>query len=89
MGGINLSDYASIKNGSYGKLVKAYYAKQKADISTLKSIFTGYNSFTSKVYDKAQSMTNAAARAGGTYTSTGNYSDVLSSILPSNIDKKE
>ena len=31
MGGINLSDYASIKNGSYGKLVKAYYAKQKAD----------------------------------------------------------
>ncbi len=26
---------------------------------------------------------------GGTYTSTGNYSDVLSSILPSNIDKKE
>jgi hypothetical protein len=148
------SDYASIKNGSYGKLVKAYYAKQKADsvssgrdssakrtsmgsaagtlaksagalmkdllwekkqiktkdektgeettkedydwdaikkadISTLKSVFTGYNSFASKVYDKAQSMTNAAARAGGTYTSTGNYSDVLSSILPSNIDKKE
>jgi len=55
----------------------------------LKSVFTGYNSFASKVYDKAQSMTNAAARAGGTYTSTGNYSDVLASILPSNIDKKE
>jgi len=34
-------------------------------------------------------LRNAAARAGGTYTSTGNYSDVLSSILPSNIDKKE
>lgn len=26
--GFNLSDYASIKNGSYGKLLKAYYAKQ-------------------------------------------------------------
>lgn len=25
-----LSDYASIKNGSYGKMMKAYYAKQKA-----------------------------------------------------------
>ena len=25
--GINLSDYASIKNGSYGKLLKAYYAE--------------------------------------------------------------
>lgn len=24
------SDYASIKNGSYGKLLKAYYAKQDA-----------------------------------------------------------
>ena len=34
-------------------------------------------------------MTNAAARAVGTYTSTGRYSDVLTSILPSNIDKKE
>ncbi len=31
IGGINVSDYAMIKNGSYGKLVKAYYAKQDAD----------------------------------------------------------
>jgi hypothetical protein len=30
-GGFNLSDYAAIKNGSYGKLVKAYYAKQDAE----------------------------------------------------------
>ncbi|MDE7434744.1 MAG: hypothetical protein K2N01_02815 [Lachnospiraceae bacterium] len=27
----SLSDYASIKNGSYGKLMKAYYAKQDAE----------------------------------------------------------
>lgn len=26
-----LTDYASIKNGSYGKMMKAYYAKQKAE----------------------------------------------------------
>ena len=32
LGGANiLSDYASIKNGSYGKLLKAYYAKQDAE----------------------------------------------------------
>lgn len=31
MGGINVSDYAMIKNGSYGKLMKSYYAKQDAD----------------------------------------------------------
>lgn len=29
--GFNLSDYASIKNGSYGKLLKAYYAKESAE----------------------------------------------------------
>ena len=27
-----LADYASIKNGSYGKLMKAYYAKDSGDL---------------------------------------------------------
>ena len=27
----NLSDYAMIKNGTYGKLTKAYYVKEKAE----------------------------------------------------------
>ena len=37
LGNLNfLSDYASIKNGSYGKLMKAYYAKNGND-STVKS----------------------------------------------------
>jgi hypothetical protein len=31
--GFNLSDYASIKNGSYGKLLKAYYAKDSSGAS--------------------------------------------------------
>ena len=84
-----LLERAGISVGADNKLELDEDALKKADISTLKSVFTCYNSFESKVYDKAQSMTNAAARAGGTYTSTGNYSDVLSSILPSNIDKKE
>lgn len=35
MGNLNfLSDYAAIKNGSYGKLMKAYYAKDTADSSS-------------------------------------------------------
>lgn len=29
--GFSLNDYASIKNGSYGKLMKAYYKEQKAE----------------------------------------------------------
>ena len=28
-GSFNLGDYASIKNGSYGKLLKAHYAEEK------------------------------------------------------------
>ena len=44
LGGTNiLSDYASIKNGSYGKLLKAYYAKQDAE----KTAGTGDTSQTS------------------------------------------
>ncbi len=30
----NLSDYAAIKNGSYGKLLNAYYAKRDAEKTT-------------------------------------------------------
>ena len=30
-GTFSLADYASIKNGSYGKLLKAYYARQDAE----------------------------------------------------------
>ena len=35
--GINLSDYASIKNGSYGKLVKSYYALDEEPTKDKKS----------------------------------------------------
>jgi hypothetical protein len=35
--GINLSDYASIKSGSYGKLMKSYYAMQSDSSSSTKS----------------------------------------------------
>lgn len=32
--GFSLNDYMSIKNGSYGKLIKAYYKEQKSDGKT-------------------------------------------------------
>ncbi len=35
--GINLSDYASIKNGSYGKLMKSYYALDEEKVTDKKS----------------------------------------------------
>ena len=36
-GTFSLSDYAAIKNGSYGKLLKAYYANEEAQ----KAAFVG------------------------------------------------
>ncbi len=35
--GFSLSDYASIKNGSYGKLMKAYYGKNNSSAKAAKS----------------------------------------------------
>ena len=35
--GINLSDYASIKNGTYGKLMKSYYALDEEPVKDKKS----------------------------------------------------
>ena len=146
LGGTNiLSDYASIKNGSYGKLLKAYYAKQdaektagtgdtsqkltlmktsadslkksadalnasslwekkkikkkdeetgeetlkKSDISSLQSVFTGYNSHASKISQKATSIGNAASRSKAvTYTSSGSYSNTLPKLVPSTVDER-
>lgn len=53
--GINLADYASIKNGSYGKLIKAYYAKQTDD--------TEESSKTTE--DKVSSLQKVASVADG------------------------
>ncbi len=36
--GFSLNDYASIKNGSYGKLMKAYYKDQNSDGKTAKEV---------------------------------------------------
>ncbi len=45
-----LADYATIKNGSYGKLMKAYYAEAKSSSSGTTS--TGKKSNSSNVLDK-------------------------------------
>ena len=45
-----LADYATIKNGSYAKLMKAYYAEAKSSSSDTTS--TGKKSNSSNVLDK-------------------------------------
>lgn len=60
-----LSDYASIKNGSYAKLMKAYYAKDGAD-SSVSSIVKDKNKSTiSTASDSAKTLSSVQSAADG------------------------
>ena len=63
-------------------------ALKKSDVSSLQSVFTGYNSYASKISQKATSIGNAANRATATYTNNGTYSKVDYSFTSSKIDKE-
>lgn len=68
-------------------------ALKEANITTLKSLFSGHGSFADRISQKAGSLSIIAANAmakvkGTTYTSNGNYSDTLSKLFSSSIDEK-
>jgi hypothetical protein len=80
-----LSDYASIKNGSYGKLMKAYYTENASD--EVKSVASGSTSSTStasstsslskaetKAYTEVQSTTDDLKESADTLLATGTKS---------------
>lgn len=74
--------------GKGNKLELDEEALRKADITTLKSLFTGYGSLTDKISGKAGKISSAAAnKKGTTYTSSGKYGDVVSELVSSKIDK--
>ena len=55
---------------------------------TFKTLFTEHNSFVSKVSMKANSISNAAARASGTYKSNGTYNNALSETVSKKVDEE-
>lgn len=61
---------------------------KKADIRTLKMLFTGHNSLADKIATKANSISNAAARTSGTYKSNGTYSNALAELASSKVDEE-
>lgn len=61
---------------------------KKADISTLKTLFSGHNSLADKMATKANSIANAAARTSGIYKSNGTYSNALSEFASSKVDEE-
>ncbi len=89
----NLLSKAGITIGRGNKLELDEDALKEADITTLKSLFTGYGSFTDKIAQKADNIgkeaANAAVKAKGvTYTKNGGYSDTLSKLFSSTVDEK-
>ena len=60
------SDYASIKNGSYGKLTKTWYAKQATETSADETGKTDYSELASTISEAAKSLSG--------YSSQGSYS---------------
>lgn len=67
-----LSDYYAIQNGSYGKLVKAYYAKNNADSS--KSDTTTDSTAEKKTLTKAKNDAEAMQKAAAELAATGSKS---------------
>lgn len=68
-----ISDYASIKNGSYGKLMKAYYAKDGAS-SELSSVVSSRKT-TSTASDDASTLTEIRKSASKLAETAGNLSE--------------
>lgn len=76
--GINLSDYACIKSGSYGKLMKAYYSKTRSEevektvnnnkttTQTNKTASEDTTKTISKLKSEAASLSDAAEKLNGT-----------------------
>jgi len=77
-----------IKIGKGNKMELDEDMLKKASIGTLKSIFTGHNSFANKVSMKAGSISNAAAWSSGTYKSNGKYNNALSELASGKVDKE-
>ena len=88
-----LLSQAGITIGTGNKLELDEDALKEAKVTTLKSLFTGAGSFADKISQKADNLSRAAANAaakvkGTTYTNKGSYSDTLSKMFSSTLDKK-
>ena len=84
----NMLAQIGITIGKGNKLELDEDALKQADISSLKTVFTGYNSFVSKISQKATGISNAANRASATYTNNGMYSKMDFYLTSSKIDKE-
>ena len=83
----NMLEKIGISIGKGNKMELDEEKLKKADINTLKTIFTGHNSFSNKISMKANSISNAAAWLTGIYKSNGTYSNALSELVKGKVDE--
>ncbi len=85
----SLADYASIKNGSYGKLVKAYYAQMSGDDTSTKK--TSNTKVKEKTEDDTakKSLTETKTKSDALKTSAGALMDVGKKSLFTKVDVKD
>lgn len=80
-----------INIGKGNKLEVDETALKEANISTLKTLFTGYHSYANKVSQKASAISaatvNKNVKSNVSYTQTGSYAKSLSDLLPSEVDE--
>lgn len=91
--GISLTDYASIKNGSYSKLVKAYYANKSSSSSSSKTLtdtqtktLTNVKTYANELDDAASSITTSLLNSGDTdkiYKAVSDFADKYNSLMSS------
>ena len=84
----NMLSKIGITVGKGNKLELEEEVLKKADISTLKSFFTGHNSFVDKISMKANNISDAAARVSGTYKNNGTYNNTLVEMVSNKVDKE-
>lgn len=72
--GISYSDYATIQNGSYTKLMKAYYKKAASDDSSSSSAATSTSKDSSKTLANIESAADDLKKASETLRTNGDKS---------------
>lgn len=84
----SLADYASIKNGSYGKLVKKYYAEMSGDDTSTKK--TSNIKVKEKTTDETakKSLTETKTKSDAMKTSASALMDVGKKSLFTKVDVK-
>lgn len=82
----NLLGKVGISIGEDNKLTVDEVKLKKADISDLKTLFTGNGSFADQIATKASAISRATENSSGIYTRNATYSSELNNLIAGSID---